>query len=149
MTPTLARAIREGQTVTRSDATGPTVADSRRNAGVYIGRDRPTQRTRPRGHKQSIRRAHPHVLGFSGRDWRARVRDRWQGSRDDAKRIVRDGETVTRRKASKRPRTDGGWKLVQVRDGELFGDKVWTYRRPDGTLIRGDFERDSHGKRVK
>ena len=151
MTSALAKAIAENS-APRATSDETRADDCRYNAGIIIDRPLPTQRQKPRGNKASIRGAHPHLKGLAirGSDWTRRRKAKWQGSRDDAKRIVRQGETVKTRKASKAKRqvTDGGWRLVlKTTDGQ-HGDARYLYRKPDGKMIRGDFERDSHGKRV-
>ena len=137
------------------EVSGYDLTDARRDAGIKIGRPKATQRAKARGHKQAIRKAHPHLfeLAFQGREWTIRRRARWQGSRPEmriakvksAKAKRRDAKKDKRRQARQ---TDTFWTLIAVTQEGQHGDTRYLYRSPEGKLIQSDFERDDNGKRV-
>ena len=137
------------------EVAGYDLVDTRRDAGIYLGRPKNPQRAKPKGHKQSARDAHPPLweLAFQGREWTMRRKARWEGSRPE-KRIAKQRSAKAKRRQAKRAERRKAnqnalpWTLVCVYHEGQHGDVQYLYRSPEGKLLRSDFERDDNGQRV-
>ena len=134
------------------EAAGYDLVDTRQNAGIYLGRPKATQRAKPKGHKQSIRKAHPALwaLAFMGREWSVRRKARWQGSRPEKRIVKAKSAKANRRQAKKAERRlqENSWILLAITSEGQHGDARYLYRRSDGKLQTTENERDEFGKAI-
>ena len=64
------------------EVTGYDLVDTRRDAGIYLGRPKNPQRAKPKGHKQSARDAHPPLWELAPRPSAVKLKEQ-----NDARQI--------------------------------------------------------------